>query len=587
MTEPDILNRLLGDTSDRSRTTGTPRTGATALDGAANGLAVQALLRCWVREARVPVPARGATLEIPLHVTGTRVEAEVRYWSATGWHRFGPARFPSGTTLDATVLATLLATEANAHGSPADLVEQVIDSTRRLDRYLRSRAATPNGDPVAPFLVAEQALVAGHPLHPTPKSRPGLSDLDELGAAPELRGAAPLHWFAVERQLVRHGSATGVGALEQLAALAPRGLRAPDGMALIPAHFRQARSLLGRADVQDLIGDGRLCDLGPCGPAWSATSSVRTLYRADAPRMLKLSLGVRITNSRREHLVPELIRGAEMYRLVEAGLGEMLAAAHPRFRILGDPAWAAVPLPTEDPTGQVALAVSLRDNPFGPDTRAVCVAGLVAERPDLADSRSGLAVLIEQLALSGGRPVAAVAVEWLRRYVDEVIAPVAWLHGVHGLGLEAHQQNTLVTLDPAGWPVGGWYRDNQGYYLSPTRAGTLHTLVHGLGAESDATNPDDVIDERVAYYVGVNNLLGLIGAIGSSGLADEVVVLRAAVAALESHRHGFVGALLDAPELPCKANLLTRVAGLDELVGPVETQSVYVRIPNPLWEVRS
>jgi siderophore synthetase component len=215
----------------------------------------------------------------------------------------------------------------------------------------------------------------------------------------------------------------------------------------------------------------------------------------------------------------------------------------------------------------------------------VCVAGLVAERPDLGDSRSGLAVLIEDLAISTGRPVAAIAVEWLRRYVDEAIAPVAWLHGVHGLGLEAHQQNTLISLDPAGWPIGGWYRDNQGYYLSPSRAGTLHALLPGLGRDSDATNPDDVIDERVTYYVGVNNLLGLIGAIGSSGLADEVVLLRAAAAALERYRVGFVNTLLDAPELPSKGNLLTRVAGLDELVGPVETQSVYVRIPNPLWEV--
>lgn len=40
--------------------------------------------------------------------------------------------------------------------------------------------------------------------------------------------------------------------------------------------------------------------------------------------------------------------------------------------------------------------------------------------------------------------------------------------------------------------------------------------------------------------------------------------------------------LADSPTLRCKANLLTRVHGLDELVGPVETQSVYVDIPNPL-----
>ncbi|CAM5460514.1 hypothetical protein SGLAM104S_02418 [Streptomyces glaucescens] len=40
--------------------------------------------------------------------------------------------------------------------------------------------------------------------------------------------------------------------------------------------------------------------------------------------------------------------------------------------------------------------------------------------------------------------------------------------------------------------------------------------------------------------------------------------------------------LLDSPVLRCKANLLTRLHGLDELVGPVDTQSVYVTIANPL-----
>ena len=39
--------------------------------------------------------------------------------------------------------------------------------------------------------------------------------------------------------------------------------------------------------------------------------------------------------------------------------------------------------------------------------------------------------------------------------------------------------------------------------------------------------------------------------------------------------------LLDSPVLRCKANLLTRLHGLDELVGPVDTQSVYVTIANP------
>lgn len=45
---------------------------------------------------------------------------------------------------------------------------------------------------------------------------------------------------------------------------------------------------------------------------------------------------------------------------------------------------------------------------------------------------------------------------------------------------------------------------------------------------------------------------------------------------------GLPAHLLDAPTLRCKANLLTRLEGLDELVGPVTTQSVYVTLPNPI-----
>jgi hypothetical protein len=40
-----------------------------------------------------------------------------------------------------------------------------------------------------------------------------------------------------------------------------------------------------------------------------------------------------------------------------------------------------------------------------------------------------------------------------------------------------------------------------------------------------------------------------------------------------------------ADTLPTKANLLTGVDGRDEVESPVETQSVYVEIPNPLREV--
>jgi spermidine-citrate ligase len=43
-----------------------------------------------------------------------------------------------------------------------------------------------------------------------------------------------------------------------------------------------------------------------------------------------------------------------------------------------------------------------------------------------------------------------------------------------------------------------------------------------------------------------------------------------------------IESLLEDEWLPGKANLLTRLHDMDELVGPMESQSVYVQIQNPL-----
>ena len=117
--------------------------------------------------------------------------------------------------------------------------------------------------------------------------------------------------------------------------------------------------------------------------------------------------------------------------------------------------------------------------------------------------------------------------EWFLRYLDRVVLPVLWLDAHAGVALEAHQQNTLVLLDPDGWPVGGRYRDNQGYYFRESHRDALERRLPGIGTVSDTFVSDAVTDERFAYYLGINNVLGLIGAFGSQRLADEQLLLAA------------------------------------------------------------
>ena len=675
---------------------------------AAQAAAVENLLRCWVRETNLPAPTTG-TLRIPLPASNTALLAQVHYWSSTGWHRFGLpylADAPHGAPpADAVTVAALLAREtvardggsatdadtatiasAGAASQPAgrvagaadgpmtaaatrasattlatapatapetvtDLVARVADSVRRTVTFITDRRARPADGPDL-FLSAEQALLLGHPLHPTPKSREGLSEAEARLYSPELRGSFPLHWLAVTPPVLATDSAwtergRPVSAAHLTARLAGPELPLPEGHAALPLHPWQWRELQHRADIAALLDAGLIQDLGTHGAPWHPTSSVRTVHQSGAPAMLKLSLGLRITNSRRENLRKELHRGVEVHRLLRTGLSQHWRATHPGFDIVRDPAWLAVDALEDygtdsagergagagagacgagpgrgdgarvghgDGAARVPLAgidVVIRHNPFTASDDVSCIAGLVSLRPYAGRSatagepatishnshsasgapllRSRLAEVVTGLAVRTGRSRGAVAAEWFLRYLEQVVRPVLWLDSEAGIALEAHQQNTLLLLDGEGWPVGGRYRDNQGYYFRASRREELDARLPGIGEQSDTFVSDEVTDERFAYYLAINNVLGLIGAFGSQRLADERLLLSAfrrflgdVASGPARLRTSLPARLLDSPVLRCKANLLTRLHGLDELVGPVDTQSVYVTITNPL-----
>lgn len=598
----------------------------------AQAAAVENLLRCWARETDQPAPADGV-LRIPLPASGTALLAPIRYWSPTGWHRFGPPRLAGAPEdappADAVTIAALLTRETSANGSGISrahdsfptgvpstvgagfsdgvaLVAGVADSLRRVAGFLTARRERP-ADASDLFLSAEQALVLGHPLHPTPKSRESLSEAEALLYSPELRGSFALHWMAVAPSVLATDSSwtergRPVAAPRLTARLAGSAPAMPDGYALLPLHPWQAHQVRHRPETAALLDTGLLRDLGTHGPPWHPTSSLRTVYRTHAPAMLKLSLGLRITNSRRENLRKELHRGVEVHRLLRSGLAQQWQAAHPSFDIVRDPAWLAVDAPDGAP--MPGLDVVIRHNPFSPSDDVSCVAGLLSPRPCFPTPlegvpgraekhgpalRSRLAEVVTRLARRTGRPRGAVAAEWFLRYLAHVVRPVLWLDGEAGIALEAHQQNTLLLLDSDGWPTGGRYRDNQGYYFRESRRPDLDARLPGIGERSDTFVCDEVTDERLLYYLVINNVLGLVGAFGSQGLAGERLLLAAFRRFLKDVASGparlrtsLPVRLLDSPVLRCKANLLTRLHGLDELVGPVDTQSVYVTIANPL-----
>jgi siderophore synthetase component len=531
---------------------------------------LNAILRSYTRESSIEVtPGR-----LSFAVADRQLTTVVAHASPTGYHLFTDVRV-DGEPMAPEELVRLLSAGADA-GEIDDLTARTAESVRNVAVFVGD---SPPEHGAGRFLEAEQALALGHLTHPAPKSRDGVSGEELAAYSPELGGRFAVHWFEVDAELVSSDqvagapSLQGLDALQLMAALA--GITPSPGTVLIPAHPWQAADLQKRPRVAALIGDGRVKPLGAQGAQWHPTSSLRTVYHPDLPVMLKLSLGLRITNSRRESTPTELRRGLEINRLLDAAYNAGTATAHPRFSIVRDPAWVALDEGGPTLTG---LDVAVREVPSDVDSYA-CVAGLLAPRPGGISRLSALPAVAENPAA------------WVASYVDEVLVPMLCLYAETGIGLEAHQQNTLVRMDGAGYVTGGAYRDNQGYYLAASHLRGL-LAVTGLRDSTLAVVEDAIVDDRLTYYLLHNQALGVVGALGMDGVADERELLGVVRDRLSEALPGLKAAgpdgdrlaqrWLAADQLPCKANMLTRLKGIDEVVAPLDNQSVYLDIPNPL-----
>ncbi len=562
---------------------------------AAQTASLQALLSTYLREmapGSAVLAGDRSAVEIPLSHIPARLRVRITYFSATGPHRFGPAQilFDGSSTWHSappvqvlTLIAQECFTRLNSRdtGQLPEFLRGLFNSNAGIEQNLIRHAGTPEPDG---FLSAEQALTFGHWLHPTPKSRDGLTNWQQTAYAPEYAGEFRLTFFAADQSLVTQGSASLPAAdmLRQIPGLDGAFRLRPDEV-LIPAHPLQAQMLRLDPEVQALLATGRLRDLGEAGCAFTATSSLRTLYAANCPWMLKFSVPVRLTNSLRVTKQNELETGVLMARLLKH-----LDAVGPRFRILNDPAYLTLTLPGRRESG---FEVIFRDNPFT-GAAGKGIYNLAALTADPLPGRGPLlASLIQQAAAERGEAPAETARLWFEAYLTCMLDPVLDLYDRHGIALEAHQQNSLLDLS-TGLPSRGFYRDNQGYFIAEDALPRLSALEPSLAQQPALVYPRAHINERMAYYLVINQIFAVIRRLGCDGLAPEpdlLLQLRRRLTTAASRLSGagadFARYLLTAPALSAKANLLTRARNVDEL----ETQAqegLFLQMPNPIAAVQ-
>ena len=546
--------------------------------------------------------SQGLTLlSLPLSLIQAQLFVPLSYVSRVGRHRIAalPQIFQKGQKLNfsAAAMVSLLLEElvqqSEGHVDAASLVERWIQSRDALQQFLNIRAE--DFDALVQveqgFIESEQALILGHSMHPAPKSRTGFVHEDWQKYSPEACGQTQLYYWLVAPEYIAEGTALeqafsiqlkqeikwhlSESELETLAAYAH--------YKLLPLHPWQARYLQSKAWFKSLKAKLKIIDLGEKAWIFSPTTSVRTLASFNAPWMLKPSLSVMITNSIRVNLAKECHRGEMTHRLWHSELGQSILKQCPTLKAVNDPAWIALQLDGEIIDETICI---VRDQPFTPEQQVTCIASLCQDHP--VEERNRFNALFDQIAFQQKlEDKAKIAHDWFKTFLNISLSPLMYVYHRYGMAFESHQQNVLVELKD-GWPQWLWLRDNQGFYYIEELADEILQQFPELNDKAHAVGSKAFVDERFSYYFFGNTLFGIINAIGATGFVSEQDLL----SVLQQHlfdllkqypESSLIQSLLYQPTLPYKGNLLTRLYELDELIAPVENQSVYIQLANPLY----
>ena len=546
--------------------------------------------------------SQGLTLlSLPLSLIQAQLFVPLSYVSRVGRHRIAalPQIFQKGQKLNfsAAAMVSLLLEElvqqSEGHVDAASLVERWIQSRDALQQFLNIRAE--DFDALVQveqgFIESEQALILGHSMHPAPKSRTGFVHEDWQKYSPEACGQTQLHYWLVAPEYIAEGTA-----LEQVFSIQLKQeikwhlseseletLAAYAHYKLLPLHPWQARYLQSKVWFKSLKAKLKIIDLGEKAWIFSPTTSVRTLASFNAPWMLKPSLSVMITNSIRVNLAKECHRGEMTHRLWHSELGQSILKQCPTLKAVNDPAWIALQLDGEIIDETICI---VRDQPFTPEQQVTCIASLCQDHP--VEERNRFNALFDQIASQQKlEDKAKIALDWFKTFLNISLSPLMYVYHRYGMAFESHQQNVLVELKD-GWPQWLWLRDNQGFYYIEELADEILQQFPELNDKAHAVGSKAFVDERFSYYFFGNTLFGIINAIGATGFVSEQDLL----SVLQQHlfdllkqypESSLIQSLLYQPTLPYKGNLLTRLYELDELIAPVENQSVYIQLANPLY----
>jgi siderophore synthetase component len=397
----------------------------------------------------------------------------------------------------------------------------------------------------------ERLATEGHNLHPCGRTRLGWSVPDVLAYDLESPGTE-VAFVEVHRDLYV-GADTG-----------------PEQYVTTMAHPWQLAQL--RQRHPGLFAEGRLRELDDAVPA-APTASLRTLLlppglSTDDTRYVKLSLDILVTSTRRSISIASTQNGPVLSRR----LSELLA--DDGVLLLAELAGSATRLPGSDRDLSAITRRGLAGR-LAPDEIPIPGSALTARSP--AGSSSIVDELLARYAAARSIAPAPAATGFLEAYARLLLPPLLRLAARHGIGLEAHLQNCVITFVD-GTPHRLVVRDFAGLRLYPPRLS--HPLALWPGS-AVVTGDLDTMRAKIGYTAIQAHLGELVVHLVRGYGLDEVTAWGVVRGVVDETYAGLPDrsdhAFLTAPTVPHKALLTMRLRAAGGRPG-----DVYVPVTNPL-----
>lgn len=338
-----------------------------------------------------------------------------------------------------------LADAAKSHG---------LDS---LTDYLRQHASTKD----AAILLDQWGSLEGHPYYPTWKSRPGLSDAEVEHLSPEFNARVPLRIAALRADMAKSESMPHVTSYhawfatnfpaqweQWKASLNDKGLDETQWLPL-PIHAWHLQAYVLKTFAAE-IEEGILITEGP-DLQTLPTMSYRTMMPVldETAPLIKLPIALWMTSELRSlqaksiHMGPRISTVITKILAAENGFDQQLEIFPEEIGVRYKNA-----ITQDDAPGRhlsVVYRASQQAFERSDDCLPITVASLFTRLPC-----SGRPLFTDLIERDGVRASADTVETWFRQYANVVTRPVVAIYLLYGIGLEAHQQNTMVLFSPDG-----------------------------------------------------------------------------------------------------------------------------------------